>query len=89
MKASSLAERATPAREQPVRLGRDASPRRPANVTPSELMRVVADEIAKRERDITESDGLLSVTIIIRMNERTGKPHRCLFRTESESDVRP
>lgn len=83
---SSLAERAAPAREQSARLVE--APRRPSRATVPELLRLVADELSRREREIVDSDGLLSVTIIVRMNERTGKPHRVLFRTESESDVR-
>jgi hypothetical protein len=81
---TSLAQRSAPARDQPVRLGT----RRRASPSVSELVRVVADELARREREIDAGDGLLSITVIVRIDERTGKPGRVLFRTESENDLR-
>jgi hypothetical protein len=58
---TSLAQRSAPARDQPVRLGT----RRRASPSVSELVRVVADELARREREIDASALFVSVITII------------------------
>lgn len=40
-------------------------------------------------REIDAGGELVSISLIVKMNQRTGKPHRVLYRTESETDLYP
>jgi hypothetical protein len=47
------------------------------------LIAALADELRGRSKEIDADDGLRSVSVTVKLSERTGKPAMILYRPES------
>ena len=49
------------------------------------ILQAIAAELEKRRPELDGADGLRLVSVSVRLNRRTGKPHTVLSRTEREN----
>ena len=53
------------------------------------IMSAVRRELERRRAALDEEEGIKSVGLILILDERTGEPLKVIYRTESQSELRP
>ncbi len=53
------------------------------------ILEAVAKELEARRPEIEQDNSLRSVSIIVMLSERTGKPCRIFYRSEGQRDIGP
>jgi len=51
------------------------------------ITEAITAELGRRSAEIDATTGLRCITLIVQLNERTGKPRTVLFRSESKSEL--